>query len=214
MSRLLKRAANALAFLVVLPAVAAYRVSATVIGSERAFPFWTEALSLVPGLVGQYIRRAFYRSVLQRCGDGACIGFGVTFSHATASIGKDVYVGTSCRLGDVTLEDDVLIGSHVSVMNGSRQHGTDRLDVPIREQPGVFEAVTIGRDSWIGERAIVSASVGRHCIVGAGAVVNRPLPDFAVAVGVPAKVIRFRNMPDDAVREDRPASLPELVHSR
>jgi acetyltransferase-like isoleucine patch superfamily enzyme len=95
-------------------------------------------------------------------------------------------------LGDVTLEDDVLLGSHVSVMNGGSQHGIERLDVPIREQPGSWPRVTIGQDSWIGDRAVVLADVGKHCVIGAGSVVTKPLQDYAIAVGVPAKVVRYR----------------------
>jgi hypothetical protein len=78
-------------------------------------------------------------------------------------------------------------------MNGGSQHGIERLDLPVREQPGTWPRVTIGRDSWIGDRAVVLADVGRHCVIGAGSVVTRPLPDYAIAVGVPAKVVRFRN---------------------
>jgi serine acetyltransferase len=37
--------------------------------------------------------------------------------------------------------------------------------------------------------------VGKHCVVGAGSVVTKPLPDYAIAVGVPAKVIRYRDLP-------------------
>jgi acetyltransferase-like isoleucine patch superfamily enzyme len=77
-------------------------------------------------------------------------------------------------------------------MNGAEQHGIGRLDVPIREQPGVWPRVTIGRDSWVGDRAIVLADVGKHCVIGAGSVVTRPIPDYAIAVGAPARVIRSR----------------------
>ena len=93
------------------------------------------------------------------------------------------------------MEDDVLIASHVSIMNGCRQHGTDRLDIPVREQAGIYEPVTIGCDSWIGERATVAANIGRHCIIGAGALVLSPVPDYSIAVGVPARVIRDRRQP-------------------
>jgi acetyltransferase-like isoleucine patch superfamily enzyme len=53
--------------------------------------------------------------------------------------------------------------------------------------------VTIGCDSWIGDRSIVLADVGQHCVIGAGSVVPKPIPDYAIAVGNPARVIRFRN---------------------
>ena len=53
--------------------------------------------------------------------------------------------------------------------------------------------MTIGRDTWVGDRATVLADVGRHCVIGAGAVVTEPIPDYAIAVGVPAKVTRYRN---------------------
>ena len=41
-----------------------------------------------------------------------------------------------------------------------------------------------------GERAIIAADIGQHCVIGAGSVVTKPIPDYAIAVGVPAKVIR------------------------
>ena len=193
MKEVLKALADALAALLVLPAVLLFRIGRLALGPERAFPGWSQALSLVPGLTGVYLRRAFYRRVFPRCAADACISFGTVFSHPTAEVGRGVYVGAYGCLGAVTLEDDVLLGSHVSVTNGAAQHGTGRLDVPIREQPGTWPRVTIGRDSWIGDRAVVMADVGRHCIIGAGAVVTRAIPDGAIAVGVPARVLRYRH---------------------
>jgi virginiamycin A acetyltransferase len=96
-------------------------------------------------------------------------------------------------------------------MNGTQQHGTGRIDIPIRDQPGVFTPVTIGEGSWIGEGATVSADVGRHCVIGSGAVVTKPIPDFAIALGVPAKVIRFRN--EDQPIEQQLAEAERLVKS-
>ena len=195
MKRLLKQTGNALATLLVLPAFVVYRLAALIAGKDRAFPGWSQFFSLIPGLTGEYLRRAFYRLSLHGCGEGACITFGTIFSHATAQVGRDVYIGARCSLGGVTIEDDVLIASNVSIMNGSEQHGTERLDIPIRDQPGVFRDVAIGEGSWIGERAIVSADVGKGCVIGAGSVVTKPIPDFAIAVGVPAKIVRFRTEP-------------------
>jgi acetyltransferase-like isoleucine patch superfamily enzyme len=190
--KILKGAANAVALLLVLPAFLLYRLGALVLGPAKAFPGWSQAFSLLPGLTGVYLRRAFYRLTLRRCSVDCCLCFGTVFSHPTAEIGRNVYVGLFCVLGDVTLEDDVLLGSNVSVINGGGQHGIDRLDVPIREQAGVFSRVTVGRDSWLGDRSVVLADVGRQCVVGAGSVVTRLLPDYAIAAGVPARVLRFR----------------------
>jgi acetyltransferase-like isoleucine patch superfamily enzyme len=199
---LLKLLLNALALVLVLPAFMAYVTGGVILGRERVFPGWSQALSLVPGLTGQYLRRAFYRLALKHSGRNACVSFGTIFSHATAELGDNVYVGAFCCLGDVTLEDDVLLGSHVSVPNGGAQHGIGRLDVPIREQAGTFPRITIGADSWVGDRAIVLANVGRHCVIGAGSVVTQPIPDYAIAVGVPAKVIRYRETTSETLAAD------------
>jgi acetyltransferase-like isoleucine patch superfamily enzyme len=193
MKRALKALANGLALVLVLPAVLLYKLSGLALGPGEVFPGWSQAISLLPGLAGVYLRRAFYKMVLLRCGTDCFLSFGTVFSHHTAEIGRKVYVGVYCCLGDVTLEDDVLLGSQVSIMNGGAQHGIERLDIPIREQPGVWPRVTIGRDTWIGDRAVVLADVGCHCVIGSGSIVTKPIPDYAVAVGAPAKVIRFRN---------------------
>jgi acetyltransferase-like isoleucine patch superfamily enzyme len=208
MKGFLKSSVEGVATLLVVPALLLYELGRLVLGAPRAFPGWSQAFSLLPGLCGVYLRRAFYRLSLRRCAGGSWIGFGTVFSHSTARVGRNVYVGTYCCLGDVTLEDDVLLGSQVSIMNGGAQHGIDRLDIPIREQPGTWPHITIGRDSWIGDRAVVLANVGHHCVIGAGSVVTKDLPDYAIAVGVPAKVIRFRGTPLDHISEPPPREIP------
>lgn len=192
MKTCLKSLASGLAFLFVLPAYLLYRLSCGLIGPGQAFPGWSQAFSLFPGLAGAYLRRALYRLVLPRCSRDCHVSFGTVFSHPTAEIGRSVYIGVYCCLGDITLEDDVLLGSHISIMNGGAQHGIERLDIPIREQPGIWPRITIGKDSWIGDRAVVLADVGKHCVIGAGSVVTKPIPDYAIALGVPAKVVRYR----------------------
>ncbi len=198
----LKSLFNGAATLLVVPCYLMYHLGRCLLGPEKAFPGWSQAFSLIPGLAGVYLRRAFYRLVLPRCGSDACLSFGTVFSHSTIEIGRRVYVGLYCCLGDLTLEDDVLLGSHVSITNGGAQHGIERLDIPIREQPGAWPRITIGQDSWIGDRAVVLADVGRHCVVGAGSVVTKAIPDYAIAAGVPAKVIRYRNHVDSIAQGD------------
>ena len=210
MKTLAKALVSGLASILVFPLLLLYFLGCRTIGPERAFPGWSQAFALVPGWTGVYLRRAFYRTVLRKCEPGCCLSFGSVFSHPTAEIGRDVYVGLFCSIGAVTLEDDVLVSSHVSITNGGAQHGIDRLDIPVREQPGTWTRVTIGRDTWIGEHATVMADVGKHCVIGAGSVVTRPIPDYAIAVGCPAQVIRYRNGVSDQDREPVQAPVSAL----
>lgn len=192
MKRIIKGVVSILCTILVLPAIVLYRLQVWMGLGTRCFPGWSQLFSLLPGGTGVYLRNAFYRTSMDRCLEGVWIGFGTLFSGPGTSLGKSVYLGNYCSIGEVTIEDDVLIASHVSIMNGTRQHGTERLDCLIREQPGIYESVTIGENSWIGERATIAANVGKHCIIGAGSVVLKPIPDYSIAVGVPARVIRDR----------------------
>jgi len=189
---LIKSLVNAFASAIILPFGLLYVLQCQVFGAGRSFPGWSQAMSLLPGFCGVYLRCAFYR-FLRLSATDTHVGFGTVFSHPMIRLGRHVYIGLYCSIGDATIEDDVLISSHVSIINGGRQHGTEFVDVPMRDQPGEFPKVMVGKDSWIGERAVVMADIGRHCIVGAGAVVTQPVPDYGVAVGNPARIIRLRN---------------------
>jgi virginiamycin A acetyltransferase len=184
--------ANALAAILISPVLCMYCVGRLIVGKQQAFQACSQALSLLPGVFGEYLRRAFYRHALAACSGNCSIGFGTIFASSLTQIHRGVYIGANCVVGAVTLRDDVLISSNVSVLSGAHQHGTRRTDIPIRWQPGAFHSITIGEGSWIGERAVVMADVGEHCVIGAGAVVTKPIPDFSVAVGVPARVTRRR----------------------
>src|SRR5262245_64372753 len=113
MKSLIKLLFNGIALPVVLPCYLGFLLSSLVIGRRRAFPGWSQAFALAPGFIGIYLRRAFYQMVFPRCGKDVCLSFGVIFSHPTMKIGRSVYVGPYGSIGDATLEDDVLIGSHV-----------------------------------------------------------------------------------------------------
>ena len=89
-----------------------------------------------------------------------------------------------------------MLGAHVLTANGvyisDNLHGYQDVTTPILRQPirqnGMVE---IGDGSWIGHNAcILGVRIGRHCVVGANAVVTRDLPDYSVAVGAPAVIIR------------------------
>ena len=189
----LKLLAHGLAWIAVTPSVWSYALRASILGRDRALEGSAQAWALVPGVVGQYLRRAFLARTLTFCATTATIEFGTLFSSAAASIGERAYIGPRCHLGWAVIENDVLLAAGVHVPSGAHTHGIDDLSVPIRDQESVKQPVRIGRGSWIGSAAVVMADVGADAVVAAGAVVTRPIPDATIAGGVPARVLRHRD---------------------
>ena len=187
-----KAALHVVATMMVVVPLASFHIRAALFGGNRALEGSTQALSLVPGLVGVYLRRAFLIRVLASCDRSATVEFGTIFSQTGARLEANTYIGPGCHLGLVHIERDALLASGVHVPSGAATHGTQDVERPIREQTGTRTLVRIGEGAWVGSAAVVMADVGRHAIVGAGAVVTAPIPDFSVAVGVPARVIRDR----------------------
>lgn len=195
MKEALKAMARLVALIAVVPQLASYAIRAAIMGRDRALVGSAQALSLIPGLAGQYMRRAFLNRVLEGgCADSAVIEFGVLFSQVGSCIEDKVYIGPRCHLGHVHLEREVLLAAGVHVPSGPHTHGTDS-SLTIHDQPGRLRKVRIGRGSWIGSNAVILADVGRDSIVGAGAVVTHPIPDRVIAAGVPARVVRRRDEP-------------------
>ena len=154
-----------------------------------------QLLALWPGALGRWWRERWYRSTLDACGEGLRMEWMSAIRTPRARLGNRVYVGVHCWIGWADIGDDVLLGGHNTVLSGSRHHRFDRLDVPMREQGGAPAKVTIGRDVWIGNRALVMADVSPGTVVGAGAVVTKTFDPLCVLAGVPARVLRRRDGP-------------------
>lgn len=192
MKSAVKSFARALALLAVLPALGSFHVRAALMGRDRALEGSTQWLGLIPGVLGEYLRRAFLAQTLAECAPTATIGFGVLFSRAGARIGEQVYIGPRCHIGLAHIGRDVLLAAGVHVPSGARTHGTEDSGKTIREQESTYSVVRIGEGTWVGSAAVVMADVGPHAVVGAGAVVTKPLPGWIVAAGVPARMVRMR----------------------
>jgi acetyltransferase-like isoleucine patch superfamily enzyme len=186
-----KTLARGLARMLALPYYVAYR-SGALISAERAFRDVSQALSVLPGLPGDYVRREFYRMTLGECSADCQIVFGTLFASRAARIGARVYIGSHCMIADADIGADVLLGSNVHLLSGRAQHGIDDLDVPIGRQPRRSDMIHIGEDTWIGNGSIVMADIGKKCVVGAGSVVVAPIPDYSIAGGNPARVLKMR----------------------
>lgn len=189
----LKAAARGAAHVAVLPLWPSFAARAALLGRDRALESSMQWLSLVPGLVGQYVRRAFLSRAIAACHKSVVIECGTTLSRAGARLDENVYIGPGCRLGLVHVERDVLMAAGVHIPSGGMTHRIDDLSLPIREQPRGERLVRIGAGSWIGESAVIMADIGYESVIGAGGVVTRAVPPRSVAVGVPARVLRRRD---------------------
>ncbi len=137
-------------------------------------------------------------------GEGIVIGDEVIISRncvvqaklAPVTIGRHTDIGCNCTVSSISgvhIGESVLMGANCYV--GGARYIADRPDIPMMQQGAYTEGpVTIGDDVWLGAGVTVidGVTIGRGCIVGAGAVVTQDLPDYAVAVGVPARIIRSR----------------------
>jgi acetyltransferase-like isoleucine patch superfamily enzyme len=110
-----------------------------------------------------------------------------------------VRIGDRCLIGrgsgivahyKITIGDDVWTGHHVYITD--QNHGYEDLSVPISRQSAPEKEVRIGNRSWIGHGSVIlpGVTIGHHVVVGANSVVTRDIPDYCVAVGAPARVIK------------------------
>ncbi|MHB8959828.1 MAG: acyltransferase [Candidatus Limnocylindrales bacterium] len=116
-------------------------------------------------------------------------GVGISIGDRSA-IGDHSYLGGQ---GGIAIGSDVLFGPRVHVF--SENHEFADIDQVIRTQGEIRAPVTIEDDCWIGAGSTILGGVriGHGVVVGAGTVVTRDVPPYAVAVGVPARVVSFRD---------------------
>lgn len=130
-------------------------------------------------------------------GDGVTIDSGARLhvaNRATLRVGDRVGIGPYNffnAFDDLDIGCDAMFGPFVSV--NCADHGIER-GRPMREQYGTYGPVSIGADCWLGAMVVVlkGTSIGEGAVVGAGSVVTSNIPEYTVAAGVPARVIRER----------------------
>jgi acetyltransferase-like isoleucine patch superfamily enzyme len=124
--------------------------------------------------------------------------------HCVLGRGSSIVAHTSVEIGD-----DVWTGPNVYITD--QNHGYADVDRPIWQQvPPLDQPVVIGAGSWLGYGVVVlpGARIGKNAVIGANAVVTGEIPDFAVAVGSPARVVKRYTAGEGWRRVDRePAAL-------
>jgi acetyltransferase-like isoleucine patch superfamily enzyme len=135
-----------------------------------------------------------FSRLLPAFGAGVVLHQGANLEDQRTTFGSDVWVSVNCYLDYCTVGDSVLIGPNAVILSGGRVHRTENLELPIKRQGNLEKSPTvIGTGAWVGAAAVVMADICEHAIVGAGAVVTKPVPPYAVVAGNPAQVIRMRN---------------------
>jgi acetyltransferase-like isoleucine patch superfamily enzyme len=147
--------------------------------------------------------------------DGCCLDAKGTDNRGIV-IGNGVFVGRntilSCKNGDIIIDDDANIGFNCEIFSASRvrvgrsilmaaytylvggDHLYDRVDIPVLQQGRTARGIDVDDHVWLGTHVVVTdgSTIGRDAIIGAGAVVVGEIPEFAIAAGIPAKVLRDR----------------------
>ena len=132
--------------------------------------------------------------IFDHCGKNVNIERGANFSMGGGiSIGSGSGLGINCVVhGPLSIGNNVMMGPDVVIL--THTHNIDRIDIPMGQQGSRVAKVSIGNDVWIGMRSIImpGVAIGSGAVIGAGAVVTKDVPDYAIVGGVPARIIKFR----------------------
>lgn len=148
------------------------------------------------GLLGKFakiLRRVTAKGFMVSVGDNVNIEKGAMVT-SKCSIGDNSGVGINASLhGTVRIGNNVMMGPDCIIY--TKNHAFSSVGIPMNRQGFQEERpVEIGDDVWIGGRVIIlpGVKIGTGCIIGAGAVVTKDVPNFAVVGGNPAKILKFR----------------------
>ena len=148
------------------------------------------------GRLSKMIRAFLCSRLFQRVGTNINVESGADFENGWCiELGSNSSIGINSRIPASTkIGDDVMMGPDVVILEA--QHRFDDTAIPMTQQ-GYTDAkpVTICDDVWIGTRAIIlpGVTIGKGVVVGAGAIVTKDVPAYAVYAGNPGRIIKYRN---------------------
>ena len=168
--------------------------------------FWfhlvTLATSWLPDLRPVLRMRGFFlRPCFKFCGENLQVARGVTINFSNrVEIGHDVHIGTGCWIhgwGGVVIEDEVLLGPYSVLVTGDHT----LKDGSYRHGPSSLAPIRLCHGSWVAAHAVVTKGVtlGRGALLAANSVATRNIPDFVIAAGVPARIIKEKSRFDVAI---------------
>lgn len=160
--------------------------------------FLPKSTNPVFGKSAKAIRQFICKNIFRSAGRKLNVEKGAYFGN-----GKDIVVGDEVGLGmnfkclnrSLQLGSYIMMGEDVLFLGGA--HNYERTDIPMGHQDSSCSKtpLVVGDDVWFGARVIVlpgCRNIGKGAIIGAGAVVTKDVPDYAIVGGNPAKVIKYR----------------------
>ena len=187
---------------------------------EELIEWLDSIIQLIPGKIGSAFRRLYFKMFLKSSGWNLSISNNVRIkckrniefgdhinlmsgveiracNKALIRIGNKFSANGNVRInadcgGFVEIGEDVMIGPNVVIRASNHAH--DSLKVPISQQGHIPGKIIIGSNVWIASNVVLlpNVKIGDHTIIAAGAVVNRDIPEYSIAAGIPAKVIKSR----------------------
>jgi len=192
MKHIIKKSLNLLSQFLVLPFIILSKAEEFIFSrnSEVIFHICTHIMALLPGLPGAFLRRAFYSLTLKKCSLHCHIGFGTLFSHRATTVEDHVYIGSYSIIGSAYLGKHCLIGSRVSILSGKALHvlGEDGMWTPYSHER--LSQVSLAKNVWIGEGAIIAADIAEGTMVGAGSVVTSNVRSHVIVTGNPSRFVK------------------------
>lgn len=125
-------------------------------------------------------------------GRGVMVAPGAIVRVKPGLIGSNIFIGLYSYInGNVTIEDNVLIGPHCSIAAGNHKYDPSTGWFSDRTEPDGDESIVIGEGSWLASGVMVTAGVkiGKANLICAHAVVTKNTPDYAIMAGIPARVV-------------------------
>ncbi|WP_460634193.1 acyltransferase [Larkinella terrae] len=152
------------------------------------------------------LRGILYKAYLKKCGWATSIDKYVTILGADA-----VEIGSYCGVNSfvhiwghngVSIGDRVMIASHVAITSLTHDYtaASMRFSTPLGDK------IFIQDDVWIGSHAVImpGVSIGKGAVIGAGSVVTKNIPAYAVAIGTPARIVKYRPFP---IKDNTPVTV-------
>ncbi len=134
------------------------------------------------------------------------------FTYKNIMLGNNVFIGAGARFwcteSSIKICDNVVMGPDVQIIAGNHSShiiGKLLVDYKISDKRAEDDLpVVVNEDVWIGSRVSIlnGVHIGRGSIIAAGAIVNKDIPPYSIAGGVPAKVLKYRFSIDDIIRHE------------